>query len=78
MVKQAGGNSWSPQFCTLSAETVAAAREAGLRVLAWTVNEAADMHRLIDWGVTGIISDRPDRLRQVLAERKMPLPPAAG
>lgn len=78
VVKQAGGNSWSPQFCTLSAETVAAAREAGLRVLAWTVNEAADMHRLIDWGVTGIISDRPDRLRQVLAERKMPLPPAAG
>lgn len=78
MVIEAGGKSWSPCFRSLSAEAVAAARAAGLSVLAWTVNEPADMHRLIDWGVTGIISDRPDRLRQVLAERKMPLPPAAA
>jgi glycerophosphoryl diester phosphodiesterase len=29
-------------------------------VQAWVVDEADDMRRLIDWGVTGIISDRPD------------------
>src|SRR5260221_10640893 len=35
-------------------------RRAGVPVQAWIVDEADDMRRLIDWGVTGIISDRPD------------------
>ena len=33
---------------------------AGLSVNVWTVNEEADMRRLLDWGVTGLITDRPD------------------
>lgn len=33
---------------------------AGLSVAVWTVNEEADMRRLLDWGVTGLITDRPD------------------
>src|SRR5262249_18556910 len=36
------------------------AHSAGAVVQVWTVNEAADMRRLIEWGVDGIISDRPD------------------
>lgn len=76
VVIEAGGRSWSPSFRTLTAQSVAAARDAGLDVLAWTVNDPADMHRLIGWGVSGIITDRPDRLRAVLAARGMPLPPA--
>ena len=39
---------------------VRTARRAGLPVQAWIVDEPADMRRLIEWGVTGIISDRPD------------------
>lgn len=35
----------------------------------WTVNDEEDMHRLLDWGVEGIITDRPDRLGQVLHAR---------
>jgi glycerophosphoryl diester phosphodiesterase len=46
----------------------------GLAVIPWTVNDRADMLRLIDAGVQGIITDYPDRLRQVMAERKLPLP----
>jgi glycerophosphoryl diester phosphodiesterase len=38
------------------------------------VNEPADMTRLLDMGVDGIITDYPDRLRQVLAARGLPLP----
>ena len=52
-------------------------REAGglgLAVIPWTVNEPADMVRLIDAGVDGIITDYPDRLRQVMAEQSLPLP----
>ena len=39
---------------------VRAVRRAGLPVQAWIVDAEADMRRLIDWGVTGLISDRPD------------------
>jgi len=40
----------------------------------WTVNDPADMRRLIDWGVDGIITDYPDRLREVMGERGLALP----
>ena len=50
---------------------------AGVEVHVWTVNEEADMHRLLDWGVDGILTDFPDRLARVLHERVgRPLPPA--
>ncbi|MFZ1240947.1 MAG: glycerophosphodiester phosphodiesterase family protein, partial [Anaerolineae bacterium] len=35
----------------------------------WTVNEEADMRRLLALGVTSIITDVPDRLRRVQAGR---------
>jgi glycerophosphoryl diester phosphodiesterase len=40
----------------------------------WTVNEPADMAKMIDMGVHGIITDYPDRLRTVAAEKKLALP----
>lgn len=36
------------------------AHRAGVAVKVWTVDERADVERLLDWGVDGIISDRPD------------------
>ncbi|MGA9568110.1 MAG: glycerophosphodiester phosphodiesterase family protein, partial [Candidatus Korobacteraceae bacterium] len=36
------------------------AQALGLSVLPWTVNHSPDMCRLIDWGVDGLISDRPN------------------
>ncbi len=38
----------------------------GLLVNPWTVNEAADMARLIDWGVGALTTDYPDRARAVI------------
>ena len=64
-----------PQIVT--PEAVATAHGLGLRVWAWTANQAEDMHRLIDAGVDGIISDYPDRLRAVAEARGLALPPAA-
>ena len=42
--------------------------ERGLALWVWTVDDAGDMARLIDWGADGILTDRPDVLHRVLAE----------
>jgi glycerophosphoryl diester phosphodiesterase len=60
---------------------VAEAHALNLAVHVWTVDDEADMRRLLDWGVDGVITDRPDRLVRVLHERTgRPLPagPPAG
>ena len=43
-------------------------------MLPWTVNDKSEMKRLIELGVDGIITDYPDRLRSVMAEKGMALP----
>lgn len=44
----------------VDADVTAAARRAGLVLAAWTVNEEADLRRVIGLGVDIVISDRPD------------------
>ncbi|MEO8565380.1 MAG: glycerophosphodiester phosphodiesterase [Betaproteobacteria bacterium] len=73
-VKAAGCGTWSMFWRNLTAKDLAAAHALGLKVLPWTVNERGDMRSLIDLGVDGIITDYPDRLREVMAEKKLPLP----
>ena len=65
---------WSPYYRNVSAEVMADAKAAGVRVIPWTVNERADMDRLIGLGVDGLISDYPDRLRAGLADKNIALP----
>ncbi len=74
MIKAAGGAVWSPYFADVTRQTVLEAQQAGLKVVVWTVNEARDIARMIDFGVDGIISDYPDRLRRIAAERGLSLP----
>jgi glycerophosphoryl diester phosphodiesterase len=50
----------------LDADVVAAARRAGITVAAWTVNEEADIRRVVALGVDVVITDRPDLARRVL------------
>ena len=53
---------------------VDAAHEVGMKVIPWTVNDKATMYQLIDHGVDGIITDYPDRLREVMKEHKFKMP----
>jgi len=62
MMRAAGCAAWSPNAASATRERVAQAHAAGLAVIPWTVNDAAEMARLIDLGVDGLISDYPDRL----------------
>ncbi|PTL38882.1 glycerophosphodiester phosphodiesterase family protein [Alkalicoccus saliphilus] len=49
---------------------VQTARDEGFEVHVYTINEEEDMDRLLDWGVTGLFTDYPDRMQNVLEERE--------
>ena len=66
LVHAAGGRIWSPAFQDVTAENLAEAHALGLRVIVWTVNDPADIRRMVTMGVDGIISDRPDLVLQAL------------
>jgi glycerophosphoryl diester phosphodiesterase len=51
------------------------AHAIGVRVIVWTVNDAPTMQRLLNAGVDGIITDRPDILREVMIARGQWQPP---
>jgi glycerophosphoryl diester phosphodiesterase len=77
-VRAAGGKLWSPYYLDIDARAIAEAHELGVAVIVWTVNDAHDMARLIDMGVDGIISDRPDVLRTVAAAKGIHVPRGAS
>src|SRR3984893_1919275 len=73
-IKDAGGAIWSPYFGDVTPALVAESHSLGLKVVVWTVNKEDDIIRLIDMGVDGIISDRPDVLREVAGKKGIALP----
>jgi glycerophosphoryl diester phosphodiesterase len=75
LVAAANCQAWSPLHRNAKPGDIAAAKALGLKVIPWTVNERADMERLIALGVDGLITDYPDRLRAVMADKAMALPP---
>jgi glycerophosphoryl diester phosphodiesterase len=74
LVKAAGCGTWSMFWRNLTPALADEAHALGLKVVPWTVNDPSQMRRLIDIGVDGIITDYPDRLRRVMAERSLALP----
>jgi glycerophosphoryl diester phosphodiesterase len=73
-IKAAGGAIWSPFFGDVTPALIAESHTLGVAVVVWTVNKEADMARLIEIGVDGIISDHPDLLRKVAGEKGIALP----
>lgn len=72
-----GADIVSPDYRLVTGQPfVDRAHALGLKVIPWTVDDAAAMRRQIGYGVDGIINDYPTLLRTVLAELSMPLPPA--
>ena len=58
--RDVGATHLGVEYPAVDSALLAAAREAGLKLAAWTVNEEADIKRLIELGVDVVISDRPD------------------
>ena len=73
-IKAAGGAIWSPYFRDVDAALISESHQLGLKVVVWTVNTPEDIARMIDIGVDGVISDHPDLLRKIAAEKGIALP----
>jgi glycerophosphoryl diester phosphodiesterase len=81
MINHLGGNNWEPFAMDLTKSDLDEAHLLGLKVVAWSWPEEegtefnyAQVEQLLDWGVDGIITDRPDILRGILSARGMNLP----
>ena len=58
----------SSGITVMTAQFVRAAHERNLHVEPWTIDDPEQMKTYIDWGVDGIITDRPDLLLKVLGK----------
>lgn len=59
---------YSPYHIHLTEEIMAEAESLGMRVVPWTVNEVADMRKMLNLGVTGIITDYPNRIATAIQD----------
>jgi glycerophosphoryl diester phosphodiesterase len=71
-----GASILSPRYTLVDKAFVAHAHALRLRVIPWTVNDAAAMREQIADGIDGLITDYPTLLRGVMGELGMPLPPS--
>ena len=69
LIMTLGGKAWHPNHKDVNKDIVKISHEEGLPVNVWTVNEKFDMLRMIDYGVDGIMTDYPLRLKE-LCEKK--------
>ena len=64
IARRIGADALHPSFELMAQPgAMARAREAGLKVRPWTVNDAADFHRLAEMGADAVITDAPDAVR---------------
>ncbi len=66
---RAGAPTGPKGFTVVNERFVRNAHRWGIPVHVWTIDDPAEMHRLLDLGVDGIMTDRPEILRDVLVER---------
>ena len=59
---------YSPNYELINDELIQYLKQEEIKLIPWTINEKADMQRIIDIGVDGIITDYPDRAMEVLKE----------
>ena len=68
-VKRAGGELWCPYFKDITKNNLTRAKELGLCVAVWTVNEPKDIDAMIDLHVDAIVTDYPGRVQRQLSDR---------
>ena len=65
-VQAAGGRYWAPYYKHVTRDHIQTAHRFGIQVYVWTPDSRAAMERLIEIGVDGIITNRPDILKSII------------
>ena len=65
LIKALGGSAWHPNYKDVNKEVIEISRNEGLPINVWTVNREQDMLRMIDYGVDGIMTDYPLKLKEL-------------
>ena len=65
LIASLGGQAWHPYFKDISKKMIEISHEENLAVNVWTVNDEDDMLKMIEYGVDGIITDYPLRLKNL-------------
>ncbi|MCS5709627.1 hypothetical protein CC99x_012045 [Candidatus Berkiella cookevillensis] len=67
LIKQLGGKIWCPHYQELTPDLLKEAHQLNLKVNVWTVDSPDDMLHMVEMGVDGIITNRPDLLAKLLS-----------
>jgi glycerophosphoryl diester phosphodiesterase len=70
--RRAGARLLAPRYRRISARLVRRARQAGLGVVAWTVNEREEMRKMLSLSVDGIMTNWPGRLLEEIGQTASP------
>tara|TARA_Y100000996_G_scaffold228137_1_gene179451 strand:+ start:3449 stop:4351 length:903 start_codon:yes stop_codon:yes gene_type:complete len=71
LIKALGGVAWHPYYKDITKKMVESSHEENLPVNVWTVNKEEDMLRMIEYGVDGIMSDYPVKLKELCVREKI-------
>jgi len=66
-----GAAVWSPDYKVVGPAELQQAHALGMEIIPWTVNDPADMRALLELGVDGLISDRPDLMVEVARAQQL-------
>lgn len=70
LTRAIGAQAWHPGYKKLTRTAVQHARASGCAVNPFTVNDSQIMQQLLDWGVSGIVTDRPQDMYSLLDKQK--------
>jgi glycerophosphoryl diester phosphodiesterase len=65
LIASLGGQAWHPYYRDISKKIVEISHEANLPINVWTVNDEDDMLKMIEYGVDGIMTDYPLKLKEL-------------
>tara|TARA_Y100000287_G_scaffold174800_1_gene163949 strand:- start:439 stop:1362 length:924 start_codon:yes stop_codon:yes gene_type:complete len=71
IIKELGGSAWHPYYKDINKKAVKDAHNNNLPVNVWTVNDEDDMLKMIEYGVDGIMTDYPLRLKNLCEKRSI-------